>query len=121
MRVLTSLTALERGDDKGAMSSVDGFDARTYFLETVHWFNAWPNRAIEQFEEAGFIRVRLQQVKPHPVWELWMKYSGNILTSAQAGRVVRTVVEQAGRIPRGGFSCSVDRRGIIKAGFVLEV
>ena len=50
-----------------------------------------------------------------------MKCSDNNLTSNQAGWMVRTVVEQAGRIPRGGFSCSVDRRGIIKAGFVLEV
>jgi len=37
------------------------------------------------------------------------------------GFCVRRVVEQAGRIPRGGFSCSVDRRGVVQAGFVLEV
>jgi len=103
------------------MSKVEEFDARQYFLSTIRWCNQWPNRAIRQFENAGFIRVRLERVKPHPVWELWMKCSGDILTSTQAGRLVRTVVEQAGRIPRGGFSCSVDRRGIIKAGFVLEV
>jgi hypothetical protein len=103
------------------MSRAEQFDARAYFFDTVRWFSAWPNCAIEQLEEAGFKAIRLERVEPHPVWELWMKYSGNILTSAQAGRVVRTVVERAGRIPRGGFSCSVDRRGIVKAGFVLEV
>ena len=102
-------------------AKAETFDAREYFLATARWFNTWPNCAIEQLEEAGFTRIRLERIVPHPVWELWMKYSGNILTSAQAGRVVRTVVEQAGRIPRGGFSCSVDRRGVIKAGFVLEV
>jgi hypothetical protein len=102
-------------------AKAEKFDARAYFFATARWFNAWPNRAIAHFAEAGFIRVRLGQIKPHPVWELWMKCPDNNLTSTQAGRVVRTVVEQAGRIPRGGFSCSVDRRGIIKAGFVLEV
>ena len=103
------------------MSKAEKFDARAYFFDTVRWFAAWPNCAIEQFEEAGFTRIRLERIVPHPAWELWMKCSGNIPTSTQAGRLVRTVVEQAGRIPRGGFFCSVDRRGIIKAGFVLEV
>ena len=103
------------------MSRTSKFDARAYFLETIRWLNQWPIRAIEQFEDAGFIGVRLTQIEPQPAWELWMKCPGNNLTSTQAGRVVRTVVERAGRIPRGGFFCSVDRRGIIKAGFVVEV
>ena len=101
-------------------SKAGKFDARAYFLATARWFNAWPDRAIEQFEDAGFTRIRLEQIEPHPVWQLWMKCSDNDLTSTQAGRVVRKVVERAGRIPRGGFSCSVDRRGVIQAGFVLE-
>lgn len=102
-------------------TSHDDFDAREYFLALAPSHTDWPNGAVREFEEEGFIRVRLEQIVPHPVWELWMKCPDNNLTSTQAGRVVRTVVEQAGRIPRGGFSCSVDRRGIIKAGFVLEV
>jgi hypothetical protein len=102
-------------------TSHDDFDAREYFLAMVPSYTDWPNGAVREFEEEGFIRVRLEQVKPHPVWELWMKCPDNNLTSNHAGWIVRRVVEQAGRIPRGGFSCSVDRRGIIKAGFVLEV
>ena len=102
-----------------ADTSHDEFDAREYFFATVRWFNAWPTGIVEQFEEAGFMQIHLERVKPHQVWELWMKCPGNDLTSTEAGRIVRTIVERAGRIPRGGFSCSVDRRGVIKAGFVL--
>ena len=104
-----------------AETSHDDFDAREYFLALAPSYTDWPHGAVREFEEEGFIGVRLEQVKPHPVWELWMKCPDNNLTSNHAGWIVRRVVEQAGRIPRGGFSCSVDRRGIIKAGFVLEV
>ena len=120
-RKRTLASAPAKAEPVSTATSQDDFDAREYFLALAHSCTDWPNGAVRAFEVEGFIRVRLEQVKPHPVWELWMKCSGNILTSTQAGRVVRTVVERAGRIPRGGFSCSVDRRGIIKAGFVLEV
>ena len=49
---------------KGAMSRTSKFDARAYFLETIRWLNQWPIRAIEQFEDAGFIGVRLTQIEP---------------------------------------------------------
>jgi hypothetical protein len=102
-------------------TSHDDFDARAYFLALAPSYTDWPKGAVRKFEEEGFLSVRLQQIKPHAVWELWMKCPDNNLTSNHAGWIVRRVVEQAGRIPRGGFSCSVDRRGIIKAGFVLDV
>jgi hypothetical protein len=118
---LTSIPAWNRRELLSAKSVRDNFDARAYFLSTARWFDAWPNRAIEQFEAEGFTRIRLEQIEPHPVYHLHMREPAKNLSSRQAGRIVRRVVEQAGRIPRGGFSCSVDRRGIIKAGFVLEV
>jgi hypothetical protein len=104
-----------------AQTSHDGFYARAYFLDTCRWFNGRSNRIVERLEEAGFTRIRLERIEPHPVWELWMKCPDKNLTSTEAGRVVRTAVEQAGRILRGGFSCSVDPRGVVQAGFVLEV
>jgi hypothetical protein len=112
---------LEGSEDKGAMSKAEYFDAREYFFATVRWFDQWPICAIEQFEQAGFKNIRLEHVEPHPVWQLRMKCPRNNLSSTQAGRVVRTVVERRGKIPRDGFFCSVDRRGIVQAGFVLEV
>lgn len=103
------------------MSRVTKFDARQYFFATARWFDAWPNRAIEQFKAEGFTRIRLEQIEPHPVRHLRMRALSTILTGKQAGRIIRKVVEQAGTIPRGGFFCSADHRGRIEAGFVLYV
>lgn len=102
------------------MSRTEKFDARAYFLSTVSWFSAWPNRAIEQFEVEGFKLIRLEQIEPHPVWHLRMRAPSTTVTGKQAGRMIRKVVEQAGTIPRGGFFCSADRRGRIEAAFVLD-
>jgi hypothetical protein len=103
------------------MSKAEDLDAREYFFATIRWFDQWPICAIEQFEQAGFKNIRLEHVEPHPVWQLRMKCPGNNLSSTQAGRVVRTVVERRGKILRDGFYCSIDRRGIVQAGFVLEL
>jgi hypothetical protein len=34
--------------------------------------------------------------------------------------MIRQLVRQTGRIPRGGFICSTDRRDVVDAGFVLD-
>lgn len=102
------------------MSRAEKFDARAYFLSTVCWFDAWPNRAIEQFEEAGFTRIRLEKIAFHPVWHLRMQAPSPTVSSRKAARRVRKVVEQAGTIPRGGFFCSVNRQGRVEAAFVLD-
>ena len=112
---------MERGDDKGAMSKAEKFDARIYFFDTVRWFNAWPNYAIERFEEAGFTRIRLEHIEPHPVYHLHMKAPTENLPIKETGRMIRKVIEQAGTVPRDGYFCFSPRKGAIEATFVLEV
>ena len=102
-------------------AKAETFDARAYFFDTVRWFSAWPNCAIEKFEEAGFTRIRLERVEPHPVYHLHMKAPAENLTIKEAGRMIRKVIEQAGTVPRDAFSCFSPRRGVVEAAFVLEV
>ena len=102
------------------MSKAEHFDARKYFLATARWFGAWPDRAIRQFEAEGFTRIRLERVDPHPVYHLHMRAPAASLTSRQARRLIRKVVEQVGTIPRDAFFCSADRQGRIEASFILE-
>ena len=103
------------------MSGADRFNARAYFLATARWFNAWPDRAIEQFEDAGFTSIRLEQIEPHPVWHLRMRPPAENLTSRQAGRMIRKIVEREGSVPRDAFFCFSPRRGVVEATFVLDV
>jgi hypothetical protein len=34
--------------------------------------------------------------------------------------MIRRLVRQTGKIPRGGFICSTDRRDVVEAGFILD-
>ena len=77
-------------------AKAEKFDARAYFLDTVRWFSQWPNCAIEQLEEAGFTRIRLERVEPHPVYHLRMKAPAENLPIKETGRLIRKVIEQAG-------------------------
>jgi hypothetical protein len=99
---------------------VEEFDPREYLLDTGRWAAQWPTRAVIEFEDQGFKRVRLEQIEPHPCWTLQMRCEGKILTAKEASSAVLKVVLIECRIPRGGFMCSVDRRGVIRAGFVLN-
>lgn len=102
------------------MSRAKKFNARAYLLATNRWFKRWPRRAVAQLEAEGFANVRMERIVTHPVWVLRMRAPGENLTSKEAGNMIRRIVEQAGKIPRGGFCCSADRRGRIEASFVLN-
>ena len=97
------------------------FDAREYFFDTVRWFSQWPHCAIEQLEEAGFSHIWLERIVPHPVYHLRMRAPAENLPIKEAGRMIRKVIEQAGTVPRDGYSCFSPRKGVVEANFVLEV
>jgi hypothetical protein len=121
-RRFTTMSVGARNRPKRRSTKVPAeFDARAYFFATVRWFNRWPQRAIEQFEEAGFTCIRLEHIEPHPVWRLRMRAPAESLIIGQAGRMIRNVVEQAGHVPRDAFFCHSPRRGVVEATFVLEV
>jgi len=103
------------------IAKAEKFDARAYFFDTVRWFSQWPNCAIEQLEEAGFTAIRLERIRPHPVYRLHMRAPAENLTIKEAGRLIRKVVEQAGTVPRDGYFCFSPRKGVVEANFVLEV
>ena len=102
-------------------AKAEKFDARAYFFDTVRWFSVWPNCAIEQLEEAGFTRIRLERIVPHPVYHIHMRTPAENLTSKQAGPFIRKVIERVGTVPRDGYFCFSPRKGAIEATFVLEV
>jgi len=102
-------------------AKTEKFDARAYFFDTVRWFSAWPHCAIEQFEKAGFTRIRLEHIEPHPVYHLHMKAPAENLPIKEAGQLIRKIVEQAGTVPRDGYFCFSPRRGVVEATFVLEI
>lgn len=114
------VTPRRRPERLSATRVHDEFNARAYFLDTTRWFNAWPNRAVEQFEAEGFSRIRLENVETHPVWHLRMRAHAGNLTSRKVGRIVRRVVEQAGSIPHNAFFCFSPRRGLVEVTFVLD-
>jgi hypothetical protein len=102
-------------------AKAEKFNAREYFFDTARWFSQWPNCAIEQLEEAGFTRIRIERVEPHPVYHLRMRAPAENMPIKEAGRLIRKVVEQAGTVPRDGYFCFSPRRGVVEATFVLEV
>lgn len=94
---------------------------RAWFLDAARWYDDWPRRAVSELEARGFVRVRLEQIEPHPVWHVRARLPDGNLTLQKAGRVMRRIIEREGTIPHGGFFSFSPRKGVIEAAFVLIV
>ena len=58
-RKRTLASAPAKAEAVSPETSHDDFDAREYFLALAPSYTDWPNGAVREFEEEGFIGVRL--------------------------------------------------------------
>lgn len=72
-------------------------------------------------QQQGLQLLRLQQVEPHPVYELWLRLDGNMAaTKPEIERAVRRAFAAAGRLVKPNFARAVLRKDRARVAVYVE-